>query len=157
MLLPENIGKLIVMRIQTLVSAIWSPPTVGEVEVNCDGSFLRSFGFAGIGIIWRDHNSSFIKGYQDLHHALSSQKWDNCSWMYHELLANSLRSIGSFHHLNLPLVRRSGNNAADFLVASASKGVEPSGWVFAPSPPAIITNDLIVHHYTSLQASSVFD
>lgn len=39
------------------------PPTLDEIKVNCDGSYLQSSGNAGIGIIWRNHPGIFIKGW----------------------------------------------------------------------------------------------
>ncbi|KAF7807956.1 reverse transcriptase [Senna tora] len=115
----------------------WSFPPAGVIKINVDGSFHQSHLDAGIGYIARSGSrealemvhdfldDSFIleTDCEDLFKLVSSPKSFFGEWQCEAVIEDVLSLISLCHFVSFSLVRRKGNQAADWLAKDAAKGL----------------------------------
>ncbi|KAF7838884.1 reverse transcriptase [Senna tora] len=154
--LGANSATLVTPKVSS-ISDKWENPVFGAFKVNVDGAFLQDSLDAGIGLLFRDASGNMVKGFCGKALAFSAEFPDvrityemDCKELF--LMVDSLGSVGgdwrceeilddiisvarSSCLLSFALVRRGGNQAADWLAKCAVKGLAPLGWVSHPPPP----------------------
>ncbi|KAF7825477.1 putative protein phosphatase 2C 65 [Senna tora] len=123
----------------------WIPPCKDSVKVNFDGAFKKDSLDAGVGFLVRDMDGDMWMGYSGKVFASSSLVCEALALKMAISMVDCLPDLKFIFemdcevlfnlNLSFSLVRRNGNQAADWLAKSALKGLAPSGWVINPPPP----------------------